>query len=157
MQVTTQCAVEDMELQAERVVMSYGSHTFALQNLADTGCIRIEIMVQSSQLVLDTLLAQTRKVLDECMKNLRCNVAVPSDGGIMGQGYEGFDGEVIMLFGKRGLQEVEGRGDAMFIDAGERIEAVELRKRFESFLPPRGLRDSYDVFLSYRLVRRTKR
>lgn len=150
MQVTTQCAVEDMELRAERAVLSYGSHSFALQNLPTKGCIRVEIMVQSSQLVLETLLAQTRKVLGECVKNLRCNVLVPADGGTRQGGYEEYDGSLVVLYGAKGLQEVEGRGDAMFIGVGQRVEATELRYRFQLFLPPRGLRDSYDVFLSYR-------
>eukprot|EP00961_Rhodomonas_salina_P044916 603280-Rhodomonas_salina.1 len=65
-------------------------------------------------------------------------------------GYEEYDGSLVVLYGAKGLQEVEGRGDAMFIGVGQRVEATELRYRFQLFLPPRGLRDSYDVFLSYR-------
>eukprot|EP00961_Rhodomonas_salina_P225654 3050983-Rhodomonas_salina.2 len=56
---------------------------------------------------------QAREVLDECIRNLSCVAAVPADGGTSKEGYDTYDGPVVLLTGKRGLVSVEEKGETV--------------------------------------------
>ena len=148
-QATTGSGVENMELGQGSATLSYGRHVFTLLNV-NGHFVRVEVHVQTSQLTAMTLYEQTQGVLAECVSSLHCCIVVPSDGGSREGGYADYEGSLTMLYGKRGLVHMERVGEGMFVAPRERLEAEELRERFEGFLPPRGLRDNYDVFVSYR-------
>jgi len=150
MQMTTGCEVEDMELCRERGIFCFGTHKLMLTNQQHAGHVRIDIFVSHPVVVVETVLEQARQVLREVIRGLHCCLVVPSDGGARPEGYAGYLGPVMVLHGKRGVIEVEGRGDRMLVGHNQVLEAPELRQRFGPFLPPRGLLPHYDVFLSYR-------
>jgi len=155
MQETSNRAVENMDLGADCAHVFYGKHLFRLTSLRDQNCVRLEILVESSQLVAQTVLEQARAVLAECVKNLRCNIGVPADGGRGSYRDVEWDGLMVLLDGERGLWRTVERKEALALGLKD-LTLPRLRELFEGFLPPNlrsGLLALYDVFLSYRWTR----
>lgn len=153
MQQTSNRPVESMDLSADCAEVLYGKYLFRLTNARDEGCVRLEILVESSQLVARTVLDQARAVLAECVKNLRCNIGVPEDGG-RGR-YDGWAGRLVLLDGEQGLWRKAERKESVWLGPQE-LPWLRVRELFAGFLPPHllaGLLAFYHVFLSYRCAR----
>mmetsp|Transcript_12234 Transcript_12234/g.28831 ORF Transcript_12234/g.28831 Transcript_12234/m.28831 type:complete len:994 (-) Transcript_12234:112-3093(-) len=152
MQLMTGHAVEAAALSKGWGVFSLGKHELAVTNMPGQCAVRLDVFVRSSA-VVDKVQELAEQVLREMMMlELRCAVAVPSDGGqLAGEAskYSGFRGRMVLL---KGLREAVELGRAVPVEAGVsgRLDGEALRGRFKLWLRDSGMLDWYDVFLSYR-------
>lgn len=145
---------DDMQCSNKELTSSFHKHKFCVRELPNFNMLQILIQVETGLLVADTILNLVNTTVSSMMPGLNFALLVPSDGGRLSEGAkqptpQGF---LVIMDGKGGLQqrlEVTNPHDIP-LGPGVRQTAIQCWRIFECFLPPKGFRDWYDVFLSYR-------
>lgn len=151
---------DDMKLSNTEMSLSFQKHKFSIRELPDYNMLQILIRVETGLMIADTIVNLVEKTLSRVMPGLKFALIVPSDGGKLINGLAvdcrspmpNCTSHLVIVDGKGGLQQKldDNAHVEIAIGPGIRISAVESRKRFEGFLPPKGYREWYDAFLSYR-------
>jgi hypothetical protein len=147
----------DMEVTTSSISTAFGRHQFELRHLPDCNMMQLILMVDSPLLVVGRLRELIEVAVEKLMPSLRFATYIDQEGGTCLEGQVTTPtGYLVLLDGNGGLQQRLGGefddeppGD---IKVAPRLSlsALEARKRFGQWLIPRGVREWYHVFLSYR-------
>jgi len=136
-------------------VLSFGQQRFRLVNCSDIHCVRVDIEGSNPIGVLNKLLDFVNKIIDECMKCLRCFAAVSySTDGASFASTNMLKKNIAtseLLIPLTQLRQA-ARGESMLAWRGGRtlMSVSEIKSRYGSWLQMYDLREHYDAFISYR-------
>mmetsp|Transcript_23665 Transcript_23665/g.36975 ORF Transcript_23665/g.36975 Transcript_23665/m.36975 type:complete len:485 (+) Transcript_23665:1-1455(+) len=139
-----------MLLYKQQVELSFGEHRFRLILDEEASCIRVEVLVPTALVILETLSQLVSEMLLEYMPGLDYVFGVPVDGGARSEGYKHYGGSLLRLDGCEGLKAKVENNEDLTVDGSKRLSADVLRQLFHGVLPQSGLQDNYEVFISYR-------
>ena len=157
-QILHDMTINDMHLSIAEIVTAFGRHRFLLRINVDLQILELQIMVDSSSLIVERVLALVGKAVAQMVPTLDFALAVDQDGGLCVNGLVPKPkGPLVIISGNGGLQDKLAEGkEEISVAPGKRWSAVAVQKHFAAWLPPKGLRsDGYDIFISYRCTTQT--
>jgi GTPase SAR1 family protein len=130
----------------------FGRHQFTVVDLQEFNMIQVLVLVPNPRKLLFELSRLLQATIEEMIPNLAFCSAVFCDGGT-NVNFEAScvaNAHLAVLSGEKGL--IERACNGLTFDAGEGpLSAVEVQHKFQTWLPPSGLRmNGYHAFLSYR-------
>jgi len=138
-------ALKRMEMTSKQGKFSYGNHQFCLTFLEGVGMVEVSMQTPSVRFVLETLEQQAGKLAKALARNIECRSAIPSDGGLR-PSYHDFRGTILFVNSVRKAVE---QGTPLWAESAL-LGAEELNTTFSRYMLPKGRKDSYDGFASYR-------
>eukprot|EP00300_Choanocystis_sp_HF-7_P010705 c17098_g1_i2.p1 GENE.c17098_g1_i2~~c17098_g1_i2.p1 ORF type:complete len:1351 (+),score=321.26 c17098_g1_i2:301-4053(+) len=129
-----------------KAVLAFGGDLFMMCEDKETNSIRVLFNSSNPTLVVERLQHLADEVLAECFPNLEYLVMVPIDApNILAQSSDS-KGLVGSL---SGLLQCIKRKASLWV-SGRCLAYRDVQERFKMWLPSFGLRNSYDLFISYR-------
>jgi hypothetical protein len=124
---------------------------FVVQELAGMNMIQLLVMVQNPRKLVIEMSRLVQLVINEMIPSLGFISAVFDDGGC-GQNFQRSSVETAHLLSLSQAIKCISSGDIVHVNNATNtfLSATAARALLAPWVPPAGLRDSYDVFLSYR-------
>lgn len=149
-------ALRQVGLYRETSVLSFGRQRFRLTYVPNLCCLKVDIEGIYPLVVHDRLLSQVQKVLNECMKELKCFSVLqwPPTGrsvdGVKITSKSTTLGNIVLLPLDRIRESVEYNSILYGFGGRKIVDGIDAKHIFCQWLKPTSLLKSYDVFLSYR-------
>ena len=145
--------LQSVLLHKDVAVLAFGGQRFRLVHCADLHCVRVDIEGDHPIGIQQKLLDFACKIIDECMRSLRCFVAVcltiPSEEQVEKTIKQLLPSELLIP-----LEQLRkaGKGESMLTRRGGRklMSLADIKSSYGQWLQLFELRDRYDVFISYR-------
>jgi hypothetical protein len=151
--------LHDQELYRDEVVLSFSSQRFRLKVYQDIHCIRLDVEGKNPLLVHDFVETFQRKIIAECMQSLRFFTALPFLSNYKNDNDNNNNNSTMDVFLRDDtlflpLVEINNviQNQSVLTRRGGRklLTSKESMSLYGSWIVDRSLRDSYDLFLSYR-------
>jgi hypothetical protein len=144
--------MDDMELGLNSISTAFVRHKFDLRVNDTLSVMELVIKVDSTLLITARVLKLIRRAVAKVMPNLRYTLAINQDGGGCPAGVVlQPQGHLVIIDGEGGIQQkIKDDERDISLGPGDTRPAIQAQKRFEKWLLPRGLREEYDIFISYR-------
>jgi NLR family CARD domain-containing protein 3 len=129
----------------------FGRHSFVVRELAGMNMIQLLVTVENPRKLVSEMSRLVQCVINEMIPSLGFVTAVFDDGGC-GQNFQRACVEAAHFVSLNQAVKCISSGDVVHVNSTTNValSAVEARALLQRWIPPAGLRDSYDVFLSYR-------
>jgi GTPase SAR1 family protein len=129
----------------------FGRHAFAVQELSGMNMIQLLVMVENPRKLVSEMSRLVQLVINEMIPSLGFISAVFDDGGCS-QNFQRASVETAHFVSLTRAIKCISSGDVVLLNNARNssLSAVDARALLQRWIPPAGLRDSYDVFLSYR-------
>jgi hypothetical protein len=134
-----------------RTSACFGRHVFVVQELVGMNMIQLLVMVQNPRKLVSEISRLVQSVIDEMIPSLGFIVAVFDDGS-SGPNFQRADVETAHFVSLNRAIKCISSGDIVHVNSGSntRLSCADARVLLQRWIPPAGLLDCYDVFLSYR-------
>jgi hypothetical protein len=136
--------------------LTFGGQRFRLVNCADIHCVRVDVEGSNPLGIQQKLQDFISRIIDECMKSLRCFAAVrySSDAQDRDPPSDLLRKQLLsseLLIPLSQLRSA-AKGESVLAWRGGRtlMATAEIKSRYDQWLQLYELRDRYDVFISYR-------
>jgi hypothetical protein len=150
-----------MSLKRHGALLSFGPHRFVLQHLPDINSLRVCVLVQNTEVVIERLQTIIASVIADSYPKLcatillPCSSVVESSAAELERATNGESGDASKLADSERLLPLLSLRRAVEKKTGvwigpSKTTTSQLSTRFATFLPPQGLLAAYDVFISYR-------
>ena len=129
----------------------FGRHMFVVQELSGMNMIQLLVTVENPRKLVSEMSRLVQLVISEMIPSLGFIVAVFDDGGSR-QNFQRANVETAHFVSLSQAVKCISSGDVVLVNntTSVSLSAVEARALLQRWIPPAGLRDCYDVFLSYR-------
>jgi GTPase SAR1 family protein len=140
----------------DMATLTFGGQRFRLVNCADIHCVRVDVEGSNPLGIQQKLQDFFSRIIDECMKSLRCFAAVrySSDAQDRDPPTDPLRKQLLsseLLIPLSQLRSA-AKGESVLAWRGGRtlLATAEIKSRYDQWLQLYELRDRYDVFISYR-------
>jgi hypothetical protein len=136
---------------ASQTSACFGQHVFVVRELLGLNMIQLLVMVQNPRKLVHEVSRLLQNVIDEMVPSLGFIVGIFDDGS-SGPNFQRALVETAHFVALNRATKCIRNGEIVHLNsvANRRLSAVEARSFLQRWMPPAGLRDFYDVFLSYR-------
>jgi GTPase SAR1 family protein len=151
--------LQSVLLYKDMAVLTFGGQRFRLVNCADIHCVRVDIEGSNPLGIQQKLQDFVGKIIEECMKSLRCFPAVLYSSSARDQEDLKEHGDPLrkQLLSSElliPLQQLRAacKGESMLAWRGGRelMTIAQIKSTYDQWLQLYELRERYDVFISYR-------